>query len=175
MALSNHIKLFDTANPLDIIQDVLTSKNWIFNRIDTNELIVQVTGKSCDYRLIFLWQEDMNAIQFYCQYDIHIEAENFDTAAKTLMSINEKLWMGHFDLPSDTGIPAFRQTSLIHDEQSATAAIENVESMLDISLTQCERYCSAFQMLAKPQKGQNITPLNDQSMSLALMETIGES
>lgn len=175
MALSNHTELFDTANPLDIIEDVLTSNNWIFNRMDTNELIVQVTGKSCDYRLIFLWQEEMNAIQFCCQYDMHIDAENFDTAAKTLMSINEKLWMGHFDLPADTGIPTFRQTSLIHDGQSTTAAMESVESMLDISLTQCERYCSAFQMLAEAPKGQNITPLNDQSMSLALMETVGES
>lgn len=152
--------------PLDYVEDVLSSYNWVFNRVNAEELVVQVTGKGCDYRLFFIWHEDMDTIQFHCQYDIIIPEANFDTAARTLMNVNAGLWLGHFDLEHKTGTPSFRYTALCHAESMNS---EKIEAMIDVALAQCERFFSAFNVLS-----QTTTP-DEGSLSLALMETHGES
>jgi hypothetical protein len=86
------------------------------------------------------------------------------------MSINEKLWMGHFEVPSDTKIPAFRHTCLYRGMQRTSAA--DLEDLVEIALAQCEKHYAAFYILSHANDSRQI---NDQNLSLALMETIGES
>jgi len=155
-------------NPLDNVEEVLQTHDWVFNRMNDDELMVQVAGKSCNYRLFFIWQEDMNAMQFCCQYDLVVNARNHQTAAVALMSMNENLWMGHFDLPKDTGIPSYRHTCLFRG-MGETSGPEHIEDMMDISLAQCERYYPVFYLLSAA------NDTNDQSLALALMDTAGES
>jgi hypothetical protein len=158
----------DIVNPLDSVEEILTANNWVFSRMNNDELMVRVTGKQCDYRLFFIWEESMNAMQFCCQYDMTIGRTNQEAALRALMTINEGLWMGHFDIPRDTNIPSFRHTCLLRGVPS-TSGMEQLEDMVDIAMAQCERYYHAFDMLAQP--GQP----DDQSLTLALMETAGQA
>ena len=158
----------DGLNPLDSVEEILTAHNWVFNRMNDDELMVRVTGKNCDYRLFFIWQEDMNALQFCCQYDLLIKDSNITSAARALMHINENLWMGHFDVPKDTNIPSFRHTCLLRG-LNGSSGIEHIEDLVDISLAQCERYYSTFHFLAHTMLA------DDQVLSLALMDTSGEA
>lgn len=157
----------DIANPLDSVEEILAAHNWTFNRMNDDELIVEVSGKSCNYRLFFIWQSAMNAMQFCCQYDIKIPEDNFPTAAMTLMGINENIWMGHFDLPHDTRAPSFRHTCLFRGV--GDSGNEHLEDMVDIALVQCERYYPVFFLLSTPRRADN------DNLALALMETAGES
>lgn len=168
--MNNQFSCFENPadNPLESVEDVLTTNNWVFNRVSDDELMVQVKGKSCAYRLFFIWQDDINALQLCCQYDMTITSASFERAASTLMSINENLWMGHFDIPKDTGIPTFRQTVLFRG-QSASNCTDQIEDLLDISLAQCERFYTAFYLLSE------VRVANDQNLALALMDTKGES
>ncbi len=156
------------ANPLDCVEEFLDSNNWVFDRMNPDELMVQVAGKTGSYRLFFLWQEDMSAMQFCCQYDMVIPAASRDAACRALVTLNEGLWMGHFDIPRQTNIPSFRQTCLLRGASRGDSA-EQIEDLLDISLAQCERYYPLFHFLAQA------TDLNDQNMTLAVMETVGQS
>ena len=100
----------DAINPIDSVEEVLSAHNWVFNRMNEDELMVQVAGKACEYRLFFIWDEEMNAMQFCCQFESPVSPKNRDIAAKAILSVNEGLWMGHFDLPRETNVPCFRQT-----------------------------------------------------------------
>ena len=155
-------------NPLHGVEEILSAHNWEFNRMNNDELMVQVIGKACEYRLFFIWQEDMNAMQFCCQYDIGINPQNMATAARMLMKLNESLWMGHFDIPSDTKIPSFRQTCLMRGISDG-GALDCIEDLVDISMALCERYYAFFHLLSID------APANDQMLSLALMDTVGMS
>lgn len=155
------------SNPLDSVEDVLNAHNWTFNRVTNDELMVQVAGKSCDYRLFFIWQEDMQALQFCCQYDLIVADDQYAKAAQSLMVINENLWMGHFDLPKETGTPSFRQTCLMRGMSNVIH--DQIEDLVDISLVQCERYYHVFHLLTHKRT------TDDQSLALALMDTAGES
>ena len=168
--MSTELDLHDdlVVHPLDCVEEFLASNNWVFNRMNPDELMVQVTGKSGAYRLFFLWQEDMSALQFCCQYDLAVPAANREAACRALVNVNEGLWMGHFDIPQQTSIPSFRQTCLFRGAGKGDSA-EHIEDLVDISLAQCERYYPLFRFLAQ-------TPsLDEQNLSLAVMETAGES
>ncbi|MGB4057632.1 MAG: YbjN domain-containing protein [Alphaproteobacteria bacterium] len=158
----------DVANPLDSVEELLLSHNWVFNRVTPDELMVEVAGKTGLYRLFFLWQQDMNAMQFCCQYDLTIPEGNRDAACRAAIHLNEGLWMGHFDIPQMSSVPTFRQTCLFRgtDKNSET---EHIEDLVDISLAQCERNYPLFQFLAHADN------IDEQKLTLAVMETAGQS
>jgi hypothetical protein len=158
----------DLVNPLDSVEEFLVSNNWVFNRMNPDELMVSVTGKTGTYRLFFLWQEDMSALQFCCQYDMIIPAANRAAATGALTDLNEGLWMGHFDIPRQTNTPSFRQTCLFRGSTKGEAS-EHIEDLVDISLAQCERYYPLFHFLSQS------NALDEQNLSLAVMETAGQS
>jgi hypothetical protein len=159
----------DIVNPIDSVEEVLSSNNWVFNRMNDDELMVQVQGRACEYRLYFIWQEDMNALQFCCQLETPVARDNYENAARSILSMNEKLWMGHFDLPQESLIPSFRHTCLLHGV-SRCASSEQIQDLVQISLAQCERYAPLFSMLAD-----NGNAIDEQNLQLALMESAGHS
>lgn len=158
-------------NPLDCVEDILKSNNWVFNRLSDEELLVKVSGRNCAYNLIFLWQDDMHALQFSIQYDLTINEKKHAEAAQALLSLNEGLWMGHFALPKDSGTPLFRQTCLFRG-MGYESMCEALEDLVDVSLTLCEQYYSVFYLLSHANDAAH--SVNDQNLSLALMETVGQ-
>ncbi|MGQ0526697.1 MAG: YbjN domain-containing protein [Alphaproteobacteria bacterium] len=157
----------ETPNPLDSVEEMMASNNWIFSRMDNDELVVQVSGKSCEYRLFFIWQAHLNAVEFCCQYDLNITSHAAEVSV-ALRNVNENIWMGHFDIPYDTGMPVFRHTCLFRGV-SRSAESDHIEDIVDVALTQCERYYPLFSFLAQSNF------MDTQSLSLVLMETAGES
>lgn len=168
--MSEHLELFEdsTINPLDSVEDVLNDHNWVYTRANHDELIVEVAGKACSYKMLFIWQEHMNALQLCCQYDIQVQKNNFALSALALMEMNSALWMGHFEIDKHSARPLFRHTSLIRSSQTKSE-YEHIEDLVDISLTQCERYQAIFQLLA------DTVHMDEQTLSFAMMETAGES
>ena len=160
--------LEEDINPLDNVEDVLHAHNWVFNRMADDELIVEVTGKSGNYRLFFIWQEDMRALQLCIQLDLTITGSNIESAQKAILSMNENLWMGHFDLPQANNKPSYRYNCLLRGAARHNAS-EIVEDVVDIALAQCEQHYPVFTLLA------SANDVNDQTISLALMDTAGES
>ncbi len=156
-------------NPLDSVEDVLRDNNWIYSRMNSDELLVDVTGSVFGYRLFFAWQEHMNAMQIVCQMDCTIPENNLNLAMETLMNVNRSMWMGHFELTQDTHAPCFRYTCLLHDRNNETNVYANIQDIVDICMAQCEQHQTVFQMLSSEEA------LNIQTLSLAMMETVGES
>lgn len=154
-------------NPLDCVEDILKSNNWVFNRLSDEELIVKVMGRNCAYNLVFLWEDDMNALKFCIQFDLHINPANMDKAAGALLHLNEGLWMGHFVIPKDTAAPLYRQTCLFRG-MGHESVCEALEDLVDVGLSICEQYYTVFYLLS------HANDANDQSLCLALMETAGQ-
>jgi hypothetical protein len=166
--MSDNLAIFDEiSNPLDSVEDFLSGNDWIFNRPNPDELTVSVTGRSGTYRLAFLWQEEFSALQFFCEFDLRIPKERQDMAGHALRAINERIWLGHFDVP-DTGIPCFRHTSLFRGWTHSSNA-ESVGDLVDIALSECERHHNIFSMLASS------LYLDKDVMSLVLTDDAGQA
>ncbi len=155
-------------NPLDCVEELLNANNWDFNRMTNEELVVTIQGKSCEYSLFFIWQDELEALQFCCQYELKIPNSARSKARSALTDLNESLWMGHFEITARSGHPTFRHTCLYRGMQG-NASADNLENMVEIAMAQCERNYPVFALLAAGQG------LNDQSISLAMMNTQGQS
>ncbi len=90
------------------------------------------------------------------------------TALYELLALaNEKLWIGHFGMDSDDGMPLFRHSVLLRGARGASA--ESLEDMVDIAITECERFYPAFQFVLWGGK----TPAD--ALAAAMLECVGEA
>ena len=83
------------------------------------------------------------------------------------MLINEKLWLGHFDITSKNGIPAFRHTILSNSDNDYLH--KKLENLVDIAIYECEKYYPAFQQALFD----DIEPL--ESLEFTNFEVIGSA
>ena len=134
---------------------------------DDDEMLVEVAGRWCNYRMFFFWQDEISAMQFYCQYDMKVPAGRAAAVHELLATINERMWLGHFDIDTEEQIPMFRHTTLLRGAQGAS--VEQLEDLVDIALTECERFYPAFQFVIW---GGKSAP---EAVSAAILDTVAEA
>jgi len=154
-------------NPIDVVEDVIYGKKWTFSRSDDYELVAEISSEWCQYRLYFTWSEQINAISYTITFDLKFPEDKIQKAHELLALINEKLWIGHFDITSKNGIPAYRHTVLSLPENEMLH--NQLEDLVDIAIYECEKYYPAFQLVlfdgSNPKK----------ALSLSTFDTIGRA
>jgi hypothetical protein len=154
-------------NPLDILEELVNANEWRFDRTTEEEMVVEISGRWCEYRLFFAWQEDLSAMYFSCLFDLRIPSHRRAQVAELLALVNEKLWLGHFDLCSEDLVPMFRHTVLLRGVTGAS--VEQLEDLVDIALCECERFFPAFQYVVWGGRSA------EEAAAAAMIETVGEA
>lgn len=167
MSLSYVDSTSPSRNPLDLLEEIVGANDWPHERASGDELAVEITGRWCDYRLFFLWQEDMSALHFSCLFETRVGGERRDPIHHLLALVNEKLWLGHFDLSSDDGTPMFRHTLLLRG--AGAASVEQLEDLVDVAVSESDRYYPAFQFVIWGGKSAR------DALDAALIEVAGEA
>ena len=134
-----------TLNPIDVVEEVIYSKKWSFSRADDYELVAEIASKWCQYRFYFTWSEQIRAISLTVTFDLKFPHVKMKDAQELLALINEKLWIGHFDITSKNGIPAYRHTVLSFPEDEVLH--HQLENLVDIAIYECEKFYPAFQLV----------------------------
>tara|TARA_B100000242_G_C43014800_1_gene471864 strand:- start:586 stop:1059 length:474 start_codon:yes stop_codon:yes gene_type:complete len=132
-------------NPIDIIEDVIHQKKWNFSRSADHELVAEISSNWSAYRLYFNWSENINALSLSITFDIKFPETKLVKAYELLGLINENLWIGHFDITSRNGIPAFRHTILSSSETEILH--KKFEDLVDIGIYECEKFYPSFQQI----------------------------
>ncbi|HVG81240.1 MAG TPA: YbjN domain-containing protein [Methylomirabilota bacterium] len=166
-AYLGHDTVERAANPLDIIEQIVTSNEWVFDRRSDAEMAAEAPGKWCDYGLYFSWSHEISAMHFSCAFDLKVPAAKREKLFELLAMANEKLWIGHFGLDSDDGVPVFRHSVLLRGAPGASA--ESLEDMVDIALTECERFFPAFQFVLWGGKSPT------EALQAAMLDCVGEA
>jgi hypothetical protein len=117
--------------------------------------------------MYFIWRGDVSALYFTCAFDMRVPDNRRADIVELLALVNEKLWLGHFDLSSEDNLPMFRQTMLTRGWQRLS--VEQLEDLVDIALCECERFYPAFQFVIWAGHAPH------DAMSMAIMETAGEA
>ena len=154
-------------NPLDLLEELVSANDWPFDRSSDCELIAEVSGHWCDYHLCFVWQEEVAAILFSCHFDSKVPAAFRPAILELLAAINETLWLGHFELAGEEGVPIFRHTTPLRG--LVGASVEQLEDLVDTAVTESERFYPALQMVVWG--GRPVT----EALQASLMEPVGEA
>ncbi|MEM6492449.1 MAG: YbjN domain-containing protein [Pseudomonadota bacterium] len=155
-------------HPIDLAEEIASGNEWPFERASAGELVCEVSGQYCDYRLFFAWRADAAAVHLACLVDIRVDDRKRANVHVLHGLINEKLWIGHFELCSEQGAPLWRHT-LLNRGLNAHDAIGQLEEAVETALNECERYYPAHQFLLWG--GQS----PDAAFEMALFETAGEA
>lgn len=156
-----------TINPLDLVEQVVAANDWAFDRRSDEELAAEVPGKWCNYSFYFAWREDMGAMHFTCAFDMKVPEAKRRDIAELLVIVNEKMWLGHFGLWEDEGVPMFRHTALLKGPMGLSP--EQAEDLVDIAVTECERFYPAFQFVIWGGKSAR------DAVAASLLDTVGEA
>ncbi len=160
-------KIRETYNPLDIAELVIMDRDWAFDRTGDGELLAEVIGVWCNYRLWFTWQEECNGLTLCSALDSKVPKHAITKIHSLLAVVNEKLWLGHFDLCSHGDTVTFRHSLLLRDGAGTTA--EHLNELIDIAIMECERFFPAFQSVVWG--GKSATD----ALQTALFETVAEA
>ncbi|HEX4262229.1 MAG TPA: YbjN domain-containing protein [Acetobacteraceae bacterium] len=155
------------SNPLDLLEQIAAANEWAFDRRNESEMAAEAPGKWCDYGLYFSWSNEISAMHFTCAFDLKVPARRRTALYELLALANEKLWIGHFGLDGDDGTPLFRHAVLLRGAPGASA--ESLEDMVDIAITECERFYPAFQFVLWGGKSPK------EAMDAAMLECVGEA
>jgi hypothetical protein len=155
------------SNPLDLVEQVIIDRDWAYDRPADEELVAEVTSAWCNYRIWFTWQAEQGALIFSCAFETKLPKTSRAKVYPLLSMVNEKLWVGHFDLISEDNSIVFRHTMLMRG--GCVASTEQLEDLIDIAVQECERFFPAFQALIWG----NRTP--EDALEVAIFETIGEA
>jgi hypothetical protein len=155
------------SNPLDTLEEIVAANEWLFDRANDDELIVELAGRWCHYRMFFVWQREIGALQFSCQFDMKVPESKRADVHDLLAILNNRLWLGHFDLEPAQFTPLFRYTVLAR--QGRLPGVEALEDLVEIALTECERFYPAFQFVIWGGKRPG------EAMAASMIDTAGQA
>ncbi len=154
-------------NPLDLAEQLIMDRDWLFDRPVDEELVAEVQASWCNFRIWFTWQQELGAVIFSCAYDSKIPEKQRAKIYPLLAAVNERMWLGHFDIGAEDGLIMFRHALLLRGGAFATP--EQLEDLIDIAMTECNRFYPAFQSVLW---GGN-TPA--EALQIAMLDTVGEA
>ena len=155
------------ANPLDLAEEVISNRDWAYDRTEHQELVADVSGTWCNYHVNMNWHEPFGALTFSCAMDTKLPKNMVEKLYPLLAKANEKLWLGHFDAGPEQGAIVFRYSMLL--KGGVSVSLEQVEDLLDVAITECERFFPAFQSVLWGGK------TADDALEMAMLETVGEA
>lgn len=154
-------------HPLDVIEKMVRDNEWVFDRRSDEEMAVQVPGRWCDYSLYFAWNESADAMLFTCAFDMRVAAERRNTLFELVALVNDKMWLGHFTVWAEEGVPMFRHAMPLRGTVGPSS--EQIEDLMETAIAECERFYPAFQYViwAGKSAGDAVTD--------AMVDTVGEA
>ncbi len=154
-------------NPLDIIEQIVEINDWIFDRRSDQEMAVQVPGTWCDYSLYFAWNDEMEALHFTCAFDMRVADDQRARVYELLALVNDRMWLGHFGMWSDEGLPMYRHALPLRGAKGPV--IEQMEDLVETAVMECERFYPAFQYVIWGGKQAH------EAIKSAMIDTVGEA
>lgn len=132
------------SNPVDMIERIATVYDWAFERSNEDELSLSVAGTWSDYHISLNWRDDLEALHMACAFDLKVPGARLNEIYRLIASINEQMWIGHFDLWRKEGLLLFRHGLMLNGAEPTS---DQCEALLQAALDACERYYQAFQFV----------------------------
>ena len=154
-------------NPIDVLEELVLANGWHFNRTSDTELAIEVEGRWCNYQVFSLWDQASQSVHLSSYMDARVPPPQRLRVHELIGTVNERLWIGHFELGAEEGVLIFRHTLPLRGTFGASA--EQLEDLIDTAAVECERFYPALQLVVWG--GRSVAD----AIATAVMETHGEA
>ncbi len=154
-------------DPLEALEAVADELALSVERVDADELHVAIPGLWRDAGFWFTWRPELLTLQMGAPLDLKAPAGRLNDMARLVAMVNERLWIGHFDLWSDDSSIVFRNAAVLPadgrlDQGQAEILIKGAREAID-------RFLPAFNYLIWGGK----TP--QEALEASMFETAGNA
>ncbi|BCJ90115.1 hypothetical protein IZ6_08500 [Terrihabitans soli] len=133
------------ANPVDMVEHLASTHDWMFDRSAEDEITINVAGSWADYHVSITWMHDIEALHIACAFDLRVPEARRPEVRRLMTLVNEQIWIGHFDMWSKDSLILYRHALLLAG--GTEASDRQIEALLHTATIACERYYSAFQFV----------------------------
>ena len=155
-----------TNDPLDVVEHVLTAENLPFDRTEDGDLAFSLAGDWKDYELWFAWRPEADCLQLCLSIDLKADKADRARFFELVSIINQRLWMGHFEVWDDGEIVFRHAMTLMSGEQPSLA---QAAGMIDVAVEAADRFFPAFDLLIRGAR----SPA--EAMAACMFETVGQA
>jgi len=167
MLIASEKKTDRAEHPVDVVEQLAATNDWSFDRDNEDEISISVSGAWTDYHVAFTWLPDLETLHVSCAFDLKPPERRRPEIMALISTINEQLWVGHFDLWPKEGVVMHRHGLLLVG--GAQPSGHQCAALLDNALATCERYYQAFQFVLWAGKNAR------DALEAATFETKGEA
>jgi hypothetical protein len=154
-------------DPLDVVERVLAAENLSFDRTDDGDLAFALTGDWRDFELWFAWRPEADCLQLCLSVDLKAGKALREAAHSLINLINQRVWLGHFEVWADDGEIVFRHALSLPDGERPSMA--QTASMIDAAMEAADRFYPAFDFLISGGKSP------EEAMAACMFETMGHA
>ena len=152
-------------HPVDVVERLAAVNEWAFDRAQTDEISILVSGRFANYDVAFTWLPDLESLHVSCSFDLKTPAHKRAAIGELTQLINEQLWLGHFDQWSQQDVVMFRHAVCLVG--GAVASDAQCSAVVKAALDACETYYQAFQFVLWANRGPR------EAIAFATFETRG--
>ncbi len=156
-----------TIDPLDVVEHVLSAENLDFDRTEDGDLAFALAGDWKDYELWFAWRPEVDCLQLCLSLDMKAAKEQRTAGFELLSLINQRVWIGHFEVWADEGEIVFRHAMAMPSGDRPT--LSQAASMIDAAVEAADRFYPAFDFMVRGGKSP------EDAMAACMFETVGEA
>lgn len=156
-----------TLDPMEVVERVLIAEKLAFDRTEDGDLAFALTGDWKDYELWFAWRPEADCLQLCLSIDLKADKARRSPAHELINLINQRVWLGHFEIWPDDGEVVFRHALAL--PQTERPSMAQTASMIDAAMEAADRFFPAFDFLIRGDK----SPAD--AMAACMFETMGQA
>ncbi|MBI1392254.1 MAG: hypothetical protein GC152_05865 [Alphaproteobacteria bacterium] len=156
-----------TSDPLDSLEAIAGLLELESERVDDVELHVAVPGSWRDTGVWFTWRCELSTLQLGAPLEIKAPVTRRDEAARLVALINERLWIGHFDLWSEDNSFVYRNAAVLPDDGALDAG--QARALIQGAAEAVDRFFPAFNYFVWGGKSA------EESLESSLFDTVGNA
>lgn len=154
-------------DPLEAFEETASMLEIGADRIDDHELHLAMPGLWRDIGLWLTWRPEISTLQLGSPLDLKAPAGRLMEASRLVAMVNERLWIGHFDLWTDDHGIIFRNAAILPE----CGALDRLQAqhLIRSAAEAVDRFYPAFNYLIWGGK----TPR--EALDASLFETAGNA
>lgn len=164
LALNEHE---DGGHALDVVEQVIMSEQYAYERTPDGEIHFAVSGSWRDHQIWFAWSEGIETLHVCLGLDAKAPEEHRTKLCELVTRLNERMWLGHFDLWSDDGAIVYRNAIALPGE--AGPHPHQIAAVIAAAVEAGERFYPAYNFLVWGGKSAS------EAVDAAMFDTAGEA
>lgn len=157
---------YSDVDPIDITQHIAEAHDWEFDRIGDDQIALAVDGRWRSYQVTLAHSERDETLRLIATFELDPGEARIPAVLELMNLVNDACWAGAFTWWPEEKMIVWRYGLVLQGQQ---AAPEQIDAMISVAVSACERFYPAFQLVGWGDK----TPA--EAMRVAIAEAYGRA